>query len=157
MLERPQRVWSRLTSLLSRGNNIEEGHYAERLWAALLSPPLDTHDVAAVQRAAGSNVMRPEHKPFFPWLRGMLTRCVDEPSVERADPPGRDSSQPKAPPSRRLEEFFWHVPKANYISKWHHYFQHYETYLTKFRNTQPVLLEIVCRMPTNQASFALLT
>ena len=32
----PLSVWSNITHSLSRGNNIEEGHYAERTWAALL-------------------------------------------------------------------------------------------------------------------------
>jgi hypothetical protein len=41
---RPVSVWLRLSELLSRGNNIKEGqHYAERLWAAWLGPPLWRH------------------------------------------------------------------------------------------------------------------
>jgi hypothetical protein len=32
--------WTALVETLSRGDNIEEGHYMERLWAQLLSPPL---------------------------------------------------------------------------------------------------------------------
>lgn len=37
----PSDVWSRLETSLSRGDNIEEGHFAERSWAALLSNPLE--------------------------------------------------------------------------------------------------------------------
>jgi hypothetical protein len=32
--------WEQMLRLLSRGNNIEEGHYMERTWAALLSKPM---------------------------------------------------------------------------------------------------------------------
>eukprot|EP00594_Rhizosolenia_setigera_P004399 CAMPEP_0178943234 /NCGR_PEP_ID=MMETSP0789-20121207/2468_1 /TAXON_ID=3005 /ORGANISM="Rhizosolenia setigera, Strain CCMP 1694" /LENGTH=405 /DNA_ID=CAMNT_0020622795 /DNA_START=89 /DNA_END=1303 /DNA_ORIENTATION=+ len=34
-------TWKRLEKSLSRGNSIEEGHYAERSWALLLSDPLE--------------------------------------------------------------------------------------------------------------------
>ena len=37
----PRDDWSALSTALQRGDNIEEGHFAERLWAALLSPPVD--------------------------------------------------------------------------------------------------------------------
>ena len=37
----PRGDWSALSTALLRGDNIEEGHYVERLWAALLSPPVD--------------------------------------------------------------------------------------------------------------------
>ena len=33
-------VWSRMVELLERGDNIIEGHYAERTYAAILLPPL---------------------------------------------------------------------------------------------------------------------
>ena len=33
-------VWRVMADNLSRGNNIEEGHFAERTWAGLLAPPL---------------------------------------------------------------------------------------------------------------------
>jgi hypothetical protein len=36
----PSKVWTSLETSLSRGDNIEEGHFAERTWAALLSKPL---------------------------------------------------------------------------------------------------------------------
>lgn len=36
----PLRLWQALEQSLSRGNNIEEGHFAERSWAGLLSKPL---------------------------------------------------------------------------------------------------------------------
>jgi hypothetical protein len=36
-------TWSRLADALSRYDNLEEGHFLERAWAALLSPPLSSH------------------------------------------------------------------------------------------------------------------
>ena len=41
-------VWKFLEQSLSRGNNIEEGHMAERSWALLLSPPLEQYKVKAL-------------------------------------------------------------------------------------------------------------
>jgi hypothetical protein len=38
--ESPVQDWSVIVEQLSRGDNIEEGHYMERLWADLLSQPL---------------------------------------------------------------------------------------------------------------------
>ena len=36
----PREVWGRIVASLRRGENIEESHYMERTWAALLTPPL---------------------------------------------------------------------------------------------------------------------
>ncbi len=44
----PKRVWRAIAESLSRGNNIIEGHYAERLWASLLSKPLSNESATAV-------------------------------------------------------------------------------------------------------------
>ena len=50
----PQDSWHRLSSALSRGDNIEEGHYTERLWAVLLAPPLSRSEGAELRCAAGN-------------------------------------------------------------------------------------------------------
>jgi len=42
--------WSLLLQALSRGDNIEEGHYMERLWAALLSDPLTIEEQESLRR-----------------------------------------------------------------------------------------------------------
>mmetsp|Transcript_2998 Transcript_2998/g.4525 ORF Transcript_2998/g.4525 Transcript_2998/m.4525 type:complete len:377 (-) Transcript_2998:53-1183(-) len=47
--KRDKAVWKKLRSLLSRGDNIQEGHYAERSWAILLSKPLQPFQVEALQ------------------------------------------------------------------------------------------------------------
>jgi hypothetical protein len=39
-----QSIWERLEESLSRADNIEEGHFAERTWAALLSEPPTPED-----------------------------------------------------------------------------------------------------------------
>lgn len=44
----PKRVWRAIAESLSRGDNIIEGHYAERLWASLLSKPLSNETATAV-------------------------------------------------------------------------------------------------------------
>ena len=36
----PVQNWTAIVHALSRGDNIEEGHYMERLWAQLLTPPM---------------------------------------------------------------------------------------------------------------------
>jgi len=43
------RVWKAMEKSLSRGDNIEEGHYAERLWGALLSTPLQAFQIEALR------------------------------------------------------------------------------------------------------------
>jgi hypothetical protein len=35
-------IWEKMLRLLSRGDNIEEGHYMERTWAAILSQPISS-------------------------------------------------------------------------------------------------------------------
>ncbi len=41
----PQQIWRNMERSLSRGDNIEEGHFAERTWAGLLYPPLTSEEV----------------------------------------------------------------------------------------------------------------
>ena len=47
-----QSVWDSLEKNLSRGSNIQEGHYAERSWANLLSTPLQPYQTEALLRYA---------------------------------------------------------------------------------------------------------
>ena len=42
-------VWKRAEESLSRGNNIQEGHYMERMWARLLSTPIEEYQVNAIK------------------------------------------------------------------------------------------------------------
>lgn len=46
-------VWTNIESSLSRGDNIEEGHFAERSWAALLSSYIEDRTIAALRDASG--------------------------------------------------------------------------------------------------------
>ena len=39
-------TWRRLAHALARFDNLEEGHFMERTWSALLSPPFSTHPLA---------------------------------------------------------------------------------------------------------------
>jgi hypothetical protein len=43
-------VWSVVESSLTRGDNIVEGHYVERLWGPLLATPLESFQVEALRR-----------------------------------------------------------------------------------------------------------
>ena len=46
----PVQDWTPFVDSLSRGDNIEEGHYMERVWAGLLSPSISNEERMAVQR-----------------------------------------------------------------------------------------------------------
>ena len=43
-------VWKAMEKSLSRGDNVEEGHYAERLWGALLATPLQAFQIEALRQ-----------------------------------------------------------------------------------------------------------
>lgn len=48
IMKRNMGTWRAIEESLSRGNNIQEGHYAERSWASLLSTPLQPFQVEAL-------------------------------------------------------------------------------------------------------------
>lgn len=41
-----------------------------------------------------------------------------------------------------FSDFFWNQSKTLKIHKWHHYFEIYDRHFSKYRNTNPVILEI---------------
>jgi hypothetical protein len=45
-LKQPLDVWRKMELGLSRANNIEEGHYAERMWAAILTDDVSMETVS---------------------------------------------------------------------------------------------------------------
>eukprot|EP00980_Cylindrotheca_fusiformis_P000389 scaffold92_cov85-Cylindrotheca_fusiformis.AAC.7 len=47
-----KKVWQTIYQALSRGDNIEEGHYMERMWAMLLSSPLKKYQMEAIKEYA---------------------------------------------------------------------------------------------------------
>ena len=47
--KRDMSIWKRIEESLSRGDNIQEGHYAERSWGYLLSTPLQPFQVEALR------------------------------------------------------------------------------------------------------------
>lgn len=79
--------WSKLVHSLERGNNIVEGHFCERSWAALLSSPLDQSQVDQI----GSFI---QHKitfkgnPWHPIPGRMYAGEVDNPKRYRKDQSG---------------------------------------------------------------------
>ena len=46
--------WRAIAESMDRADNIEESHYMERTWAALLAPPLTSSEEAAIQCRRGS-------------------------------------------------------------------------------------------------------
>jgi hypothetical protein len=68
----PASTWARLAAILSRGDNIEEGHYNERLWGAYLTPALLPQQTLQLRCAAGA-----VHRSGFPQsgILGPLLNC----------------------------------------------------------------------------------
>ena len=60
------KMWMKLEISLTRGDNIEEGHFVERSWAALLSNPLELLQIEALQNYSTGIHGNP--------MRGMLMR-----------------------------------------------------------------------------------
>lgn len=68
ILNQPEYVWRRIVESLSRGNNIVEGHFAERLWAAMLSIADEEYTETVTK-----NVLPHVYDTFECWnRRGML-------------------------------------------------------------------------------------
>jgi len=65
--------WSALSTALQRGDNIEEGHFVERLWAALLSPPVDASTGATALGYANGRYLLHRMAPYMPGL--ILAGC----------------------------------------------------------------------------------
>ena len=64
MLSQSLDAWKNMERSLSRGNNIEEGHFAERSWASIVAPPL--HDLPW-------DVVTQKVKPFATyWLNNVF-------------------------------------------------------------------------------------
>lgn len=64
--KQPQSVWKSIEDSLSRGDNIVEGHYAERLWGCLFSKSVSDETADAIWG------MNPSHEIEYWPLRGML-------------------------------------------------------------------------------------
>jgi hypothetical protein len=65
-VDRP--VWEKVEQILSRGDNIQEGHYMERSWAYLLATPLQSFQVKALLKHSDS--VNPGHK----YMNGALLK-----------------------------------------------------------------------------------
>uniref|UniRef100_A0A7S3QHC4 Uncharacterized protein n=1 Tax=Chaetoceros debilis TaxID=122233 RepID=A0A7S3QHC4_9STRA len=55
-------IWKMAEESLTRGNNIHEGHYMERLWGHLMSKPLEQYQIDAIKNHANDNYV--EQFPF---------------------------------------------------------------------------------------------
>lgn len=67
-------LWTTIESSLSRGDNIQEGHYMERLWGTLLSSPLESYQVDAVRKYS-NYVFESKHRRY-PCFAGLMARNV---------------------------------------------------------------------------------
>jgi len=65
LLKHPASVWTHLTSSLSRDNNIEEGHFAERLWATLVSPQLSDVALEHISESIQQKIDYEEDKVYY--------------------------------------------------------------------------------------------
>lgn len=70
---RPKRTWHALRSSLSRGDNIEEGHMAERIWAALLAKKMPLPGWSTLSREMACRTFYYQNAPPF---SGMLGGCL---------------------------------------------------------------------------------
>lgn len=67
ILSVPSETWAEMEKSLSRANNLEEGHYAERTWASLLRDPLTAEEIDAIERV-------PHGYSRVPFLPGLLVK-----------------------------------------------------------------------------------
>jgi hypothetical protein len=77
----PREVWRKLAGALARGDNIEESHYMERLWAALLTdlPAVDAaaaapHNMEERLLKAARAIVGSTSGDY--WMRGSLDGCT---------------------------------------------------------------------------------
>jgi phosphate transport system protein len=66
----PKIAWERIVESLSRGDNVEESHYMERMWAALLTPPLTPSETRAM-----ACVAKKADREMLPYLTGSVNNC----------------------------------------------------------------------------------
>ena len=67
----PVIAWRRIVESLSRGDNVEESHYMERMWAALLTPPLTPSETRAM-----ACVAKTADRVMLAYLMGSVNNCI---------------------------------------------------------------------------------
>ena len=66
LVTQPEKTWKNMESSLSRGDNIEEGHFAERSWASIVAPPPNDLPLDELSKAVKPYVNRENN------VRGMF-------------------------------------------------------------------------------------
>ena len=61
-IKKQRHVWPRIRKVLERGDNIEEGHFVERLWAGLLTKPLSPHAIHMLRKQTHEIACNDQHK-----------------------------------------------------------------------------------------------
>lgn len=80
-------IWEALEKHLRRGDSIQEGHYAERIWGMLLATPLENYQVAAIKKYS-DYILSPEHYKKAGGsgsLVGAIVRKVKRKQIERGE------------------------------------------------------------------------
>jgi len=93
----PRGAWERITHSLARGDNIEESHFMERAWAALLTPRLSVEEEAALACLTSQATWMPE-----PWWQGAHKLSVQSCNDELANCPALQNLVQSYKNSRRL-------------------------------------------------------
>jgi hypothetical protein len=71
----PRQTWARIEALLSRGDNIEEGHFTERLWAGLLLPPMAEPASAAFAAGVREHYIHGKQIATMSHYAGIVQSC----------------------------------------------------------------------------------
>eukprot|EP00980_Cylindrotheca_fusiformis_P030878 scaffold25562_cov132-Cylindrotheca_fusiformis.AAC.2 len=57
-------VWKAIEKSMSRGDNIQEGHYIERMWGMLLAAPLEQYQMDAIYKYADTHLQPGYHEKY---------------------------------------------------------------------------------------------
>jgi len=81
-------VWKSAEIALSRGDNIEEGHFMERIWGSLLANPLKTYQIEALRRHSRNFSVPVDYMSGVLQHLDNLVKCGDHYAHTCAECPG---------------------------------------------------------------------
>lgn len=79
LLSQSEMVWGKLTVNLSRGNNIKEGHFAERSWASIAAPPSPDLPLDVLSNIVQPFVTNAKRRPNYHGSLGRLSIPLNSP------------------------------------------------------------------------------
>lgn len=95
-------VWPALEQSLSRGDNIEEGHFAERSWAALLMAPIAQQEALELLEISEATCYRPGSYVGTLWSRSF---CKEPPKKTSCMAVARDGQFRPSPSCHSAQGF----------------------------------------------------